>query len=40
MGRSTVERAVAWDQPLKYQRPPVSTAFTPFEPPVRQRLAS
>jgi hypothetical protein len=40
VGRSTVERALASDRPPKYQRPVVSTSFTPFEPLVRQLLAS
>jgi transposase len=38
MGRSTVERALASDRPPKYERPAVSTSFTPFEPLVRQLL--
>jgi transposase len=40
IGRSTVERAVASDRPPKYERPPVPTSFTPFEPLVRQLLAA
>ena len=40
IGRSTVERALASDRPPKYERPVVSTSFTPFEPAVRQLLAS
>jgi len=39
VGRSTVERALASDRPPKYERPAVPTAFTPFEPRVRQLLA-
>ncbi|URD45719.1 IS21 family transposase (plasmid) [Pseudomonas sp. BYT-5] len=39
IGRSTVERALASDGPPKYERPAVSTSFTPFEPAVRQLLA-
>jgi hypothetical protein len=38
IGRSTVERAVASARPPKYERPTVATAFTPFEPLVRQLL--
>ena len=38
IGRSTVARAVASDGPPKYERPAVSTSFTPFEPAVRQLL--
>jgi len=38
VGRSTVERALASDRPPKYERPAVPTAFTPFEPLVRQLL--
>ena len=38
IGRATVARAVASDRPPKYERPAVSTAFTPFEPLVRQLL--
>jgi hypothetical protein len=38
IGRSTVERALASDRPPRYERPVVSTAFTPFEPAVRQLL--
>jgi transposase len=38
IGRSTVERALASDRPPKYERPVVSTSFTPFEPLVRQLL--
>ena len=40
IGRSTVERAVASDRPPKYERPPVPSTFTPFEPAVRQLLAT
>ena len=40
IGRSTVERALASDRPPKYERPAVPTAFTPFEPLVRQLLAA
>jgi transposase len=39
IARSTVERALASDRPPKYERPPVPTSFTPFEPSVRQLLA-
>lgn len=38
VGRSTVARAVASDRPPKYERAAVPTAFTPFEPLVRQLL--
>jgi Helix-turn-helix domain of resolvase len=38
IGRSTVERALASDRPPRYERPPVPTAFTPFEPLVRRLL--
>jgi Helix-turn-helix domain of resolvase len=38
IGRSTVARAAALDQPPKYERAPVSTSFTPFEPRVRAIL--
>jgi hypothetical protein len=40
VGRSTVARALACDRPPKYERPAVPTAFTPFEPLVRQLLAT
>jgi hypothetical protein len=40
IGRSTVERALASEGPPKYERPAVSTSFTPFEPLVRQLLAT
>ena len=40
IGRSTVERALASDRPPNYERPAVPTAFTPFEPLVRQILAT
>jgi transposase len=40
VGRSTVERALASDRPPKYERPAVATSFTPFEPLVRQLLAT
>lgn len=40
IGRSTVERALASERPPKYERPAVPTAFTPFEPLVRQLLAA
>jgi hypothetical protein len=40
VGRSTVERAVASARPPKYERPVVATAFTPFEPLVRQLLSA
>ncbi len=39
IGRATVARAVASDEPPRYERPPVATSFTPFEPAVRQLLA-
>jgi hypothetical protein len=38
VGRSTVERALASDRPPRYERPPVPTAFTPFESHVRDLL--
>jgi len=38
LGRSTVERALASNRPPKYERAAVPTAFTPFEPMVRQLL--
>lgn len=38
IGRPTVERPLAPDQPPKYERPLVPTSFTPFEPLVRQLL--
>ncbi len=38
IGRSTVERALASDRPPRYERPPVATSFTAFEPAVRQLL--
>ena len=38
VGRSTVARALASDGPPKYERPAVSTSFTPFESAVRQLL--
>jgi hypothetical protein len=38
VGRSTVTRALASERPPKYERPQVATAFTPFEPLVRQLL--
>jgi transposase len=38
VGRSTVARAVASNRPPKYERAAVPTAFTPFEPLVRQLL--
>ncbi len=40
IGRSTVVRAVASARPPKYERPAVPTAFTPFEPLVRQLLTA
>lgn len=40
VGRSTVARALATDRPPKYERPAVPTSFTPFEPAVRQLLAT
>ena len=39
IGRETVARALACDRPPRYERPAVPTAFTPFEPVVRQLLA-
>lgn len=39
VGRSTVARALASDRPPKYERPVVSTSFTPFEQAVAQLLA-
>jgi transposase len=39
IGRSTVARAVASDRPPKYERPPVPTAFAPFEARVRAILS-
>lgn len=39
IGRATVDRAVASDQPPKYERPAVATSFTPFEARVRALLA-
>jgi len=38
IGRSTVARALASEGPPKYERPAVTTSFTPFEPAVRQLL--
>jgi transposase len=40
VARSTVARALGSDRPPKYERPAVPTAFTPFEPAVRQLLAA
>jgi transposase len=40
IGRATVARAVASDRPPKYERAAVPTAFTPFEPLVRQLLTT
>ena len=40
IGRSTVARALASDRPPKYERAAVSTAFTAFEPLVRQLLVT
>lgn len=40
IGRSTVARALASDRPPKYERAEVPTAFTPFEPLVRQLLTT
>ena len=37
--RSTVERVLVSDRPAKYQQPSGPTAFTPFEPHVRELLA-
>lgn len=39
VSRTTVVKAVASDAPPKYERRPVPTSFTPFEPLVRQLLA-
>jgi Mu transposase, C-terminal domain/Helix-turn-helix domain of resolvase len=39
IGRSTVARAVASAAPPKYERKPVATSFSPFEPRVRELLA-
>jgi len=39
VGRSTVARAVASDVSPKYERKPVATSFSPFEPWVRALLA-
>jgi len=39
VGRSTVARAVGSRRPPKYERAPVPTSFTPFEPLVRVILA-
>jgi len=39
VGRATVARALASERPPKYERPAVPTAFTPFEPLVRQLLS-
>ena len=38
LGRARVDRALASDRPPRYERPAVATAFTPFEPLVRQLL--
>jgi hypothetical protein len=38
IGRSTVARAVAAELPPKYERKPVTTSFSPFEPRVRALL--
>jgi transposase len=40
VGRSTVTRALGSDRPPKYERAAIATAFTPFEPLVRQLLAT
>jgi len=40
VGRATVARAVASGRPPKYERPAVSTSFTPFEPLVRQLITT
>ncbi|WP_344197163.1 helix-turn-helix domain-containing protein [Kribbella karoonensis] len=40
VGRSTVARALASDRPPKCERAAVPTSFTPFEPLVRQLLAT
>src|SRR5215469_15989118 len=39
IGRSTVARAVASEVPPKYERTPVPTSFSPFEPRVAALLA-
>ncbi|MGE5292524.1 MAG: helix-turn-helix domain-containing protein [Micromonosporaceae bacterium] len=39
IGRSTVARAVASAGPPRYERKPVTTSFTAFEPRVRELLA-
>lgn len=39
IARATVARALASSSPPKYERPPVETAFTPFEARVRALLA-
>ena len=39
IGRSTVARAVASADPPRYERKPVTTSFTAFEPRVRELLA-
>jgi len=38
IGRSTIARALASDRPPKYERAPVPTSFTSFEPQVRAIL--
>jgi hypothetical protein len=40
IGRSTVARALACDRPPRYERAAAPTAFTPFEPLVRQLLTA
>jgi hypothetical protein len=40
VSRTTVVKAAASDRPPKYQRPAVTTSFTPFELLVRQLLAA
>jgi transposase len=39
IGRSTVDRALASDEPPKYERQPVATSFSPFEAKVSVILA-
>jgi hypothetical protein len=39
IGRAPVDRALASDRPPRYERPVVSTSFTPFEARLRAILA-
>lgn len=39
ISRTTVVKAAASESPPRYERQPVSTSFTPFEPRVRALLA-